>query len=382
MYGGALLRPREEVDSRASYFHTCPVINPTEKLTFSLSRRAPVSFLCLLWLAAILNVQAQIPPAITAPPRSQTNWTGNNIILGATVTGTPPFSYQWRFNEVPMAGQTNALLLLPMTTTNNAGSYRVVVANVSGAVTSSLEVVSINSAFGSGTVFAWGNNANGQTTVPTNLRGVTAVAANESFTMALKSDNTVVAWGLNDFGQTSVPPGLSGVAAIAAGQMHTVALKNDGSVVAWGYNIYGQTNVPAGLSGVTAIAAGGGNYTLAVQSDGTVVGWGYNAYGGASAPADLSGVAAIAAGRSHSAALKSDGTMVAWTGYNPYNEGTVPSSLGGVSAIACGWDHTVALTTIAELPIRILVDRMFVPNGTVMREGQAAVVSTAASPMP
>src|SRR5262245_2298132 len=44
----------------------------------------------------------------------------------------------------------------------------------------------------------------------------------------------VVVWGNNDEGQTTVPfAAQSGVTAIAAGYLHTVALKNDGSVVAW-----------------------------------------------------------------------------------------------------------------------------------------------------
>ena len=65
-----------------------------------------------------------------------------------------------------------------------------------------------------------------------------------------------MAWGNNSEGQATVPAGLSGVIAIAAGDDHSLALKSDGTVVAWGWNTYGQTNVPAGLSGVTAIAAG------------------------------------------------------------------------------------------------------------------------------
>ena len=98
---------------------------------------------CLICLAVLPNVLAQIPPSITAPARSQTNWAGNNVILGAVVAGTEPFSYQWIFNGTPMAGQTNALLLLPMTTTNDTGSYSVVVTNISGSVTSSPTAVRI-----------------------------------------------------------------------------------------------------------------------------------------------------------------------------------------------------------------------------------------------
>jgi uncharacterized delta-60 repeat protein len=192
-----------------------------------------------------------------------------------------------------------------------------------------------------GTVVAWGNNGNGQTSVPAGLSGVAAIACGGYHTVALNSDGTVVAWGENGNGQTSVPAGLSGVTAIAAGESHTVALKNNGTVVAWGKNNYGQTTVPAGLSGVATIAAGGNN-SVALKTNGTIVAWGYNTDGQTTVPAGLSGVATIAAGGFHIVALKNNGTVVAW-GYNGNGQTTVPAGLSGVTAIAAGWQHTVAL---------------------------------------
>ena len=40
-------------------------------------------------------------------------------------------------------------------------------------------------------------------------------------------------WGDNSEGQATVPAGLSGVTAIAAGGFHSLALKSDGTVVGW-----------------------------------------------------------------------------------------------------------------------------------------------------
>ncbi|WP_157119305.1 RCC1 domain-containing protein [Azohydromonas lata] len=45
---------------------------------------------------------------------------------------------------------------------------------------------------------------------------------------------TVVGWGANDSGQSSAPSGLHDVVAVAGGAYHTVALKRDGSVLAGG----------------------------------------------------------------------------------------------------------------------------------------------------
>jgi alpha-tubulin suppressor-like RCC1 family protein len=96
----------------------------------------------------------------------------------------------------------------------------------------------------------------------------------------------VVAWGNNSEGQTTLPVAAqSGVTAIAAGNVHAVALKDDGSVVAWGGNYYGQvTGTPTTVDPYSAIAS---PVTLGGQV--------------------LTGVTAIAAGWAHTVALRNDG---------------------------------------------------------------------------
>ena len=191
-----------------------------------------------------------------------------------------------------------------------------------------------------GTVAAWGANGQWQISIPAGLSGVTAIAAGNNFSLALKDDGTVVGWGSNNYGESTPPAGLSGVTAIAAGDYHSLALKNDGTVVGWGDNSYGRATPPAGLKGVIAIA-GGQSFSLALKDDGTVVGWGYNYYGQATPPAGLNGVIAIAGGLKHSLALKDDGTVVGW-GDNSYGRATPPAGLSGVTAIA-GKNHSLAL---------------------------------------
>ena len=189
---------------------------------------------------------------------------GATVILTVTAAGTAPLSFQWRLNGVNVPGATSATLTLSNVQTPNSGNYTVVVSNSAGSITSVPPAVLTVNAAPSGTVVAWGNNVDGQTTVPAGLSGVTAIAAGSLFTVALKADGSVVAWGWNDYGQTTVPAGLSGVTAIASGADHTVALKSDGTVVAWGAGMTSITNdydkrqsfVPVGLSGVVAIAAG------------------------------------------------------------------------------------------------------------------------------
>jgi hypothetical protein len=194
-----------------------------------------------------------------------------------------------------------------------------------------------------GTVFAWGDNMNGQCNVPAGLTGVTKVAAGEFFSVALRSNGSIVVWGANDYGQHDVPPGLTGVTDISAGHGHVLARKNTGTVVSWGCNIFNQTNVPAGLNRVRSILAVW-NYSVAVRSNGTVVAWGLNDTGQTNVPATLAAVRTIAGNNNYCMALRSNGTVVAWGQYP-----ALPSGLDNVTAIAAGETHALALTSAGNI---------------------------------
>ena len=126
-----------------------------------------------------------------------------------------------------------------------------------------------------GDVVAWGDPTNDVLVAPTDVLGITGIAAGFSTTYALLKDDTVRAWGLADFFGTSLlpPAGLTGVRQVAASYVHALALKSNGTVTCWGSNDYGEGTPPTGLSGVTAIGAGNA-HSLAVKSDGTIVCWG------------------------------------------------------------------------------------------------------------
>jgi alpha-tubulin suppressor-like RCC1 family protein len=193
-----------------------------------------------------------------------------------------------------------------------------------------------------GTVFAWGNNMNGQCNVPAGLSGVSKIAAGEFFSAALKSDGSIVVWGANDYFQREVPGGLTGVRDISAGHGHILALKNDGTVAAWGCNIFDQARVPTGLNGVKSIMAVW-NYSVAVKSNGTVVAWGVNDVGQASVPGGLSGVTAVAGNNNYCMALKTDGTVTMWGRYPS------PPALNNIVALAAGETHALALTSTKQV---------------------------------
>ena len=167
-----------------------------------------------------------------------------------------------------------------------------------------------------GTVWTWGNNfygalgdggnnSGGQRLIPAQVSGLTDVVAVSvgDHAVAVKADGTVWAWGDNGEGQLGdgtktfrASPvqvsGLAGVISASAGRPgsnHTVALKSDGTVWAWGNNDAGQlgdgtltsSSYPvqvSGLAGVVSVDVGR-DHTIAAKSDGTVWTWGANGSG-------------------------------------------------------------------------------------------------------
>lgn len=226
-----------------------------------------------------------------------------------------------------------------------------------------------------GTVYAWGNNSNGQlgdgtnnnSNVPVAVynsgvlsgKNIIQIAAGANHSVALASDGTVYAWGNNTNGQlgngtnnsSNVPVAvftsgeLNGklIIKIAAGVNHTVALASDGTVYTWGLNGAGQLgngnfndyNVPVAVNtsgvlngkSISQIAAGG-YFTLALSSDNQIYSWGSNGSGqlgngnnnNSNVPVAvdqsviLSGkiISQIAAGNVHALALTSDGLVATW----------------------------------------------------------------------
>jgi len=238
---------------------------------------------------------------------------------------------------------------------------------------------------------------------------VTSISGGTNFSLAVKEDGTVWSWGNNADGQlgdgttitrtmpvqvldTSSVGVLTGIVAVSAGLNFSLALGSDGTVWAWGNNSFGRlgdnttTNrlIPVqvkGLGGsgflsdVSSVRAGGSS-SLALKNDGTVWSWGQNGnsqlgtgdYIPRSAPGQvkglggvgtLSGVTSISAGVAHNLALKDDGTVLAW-GLNTdgrLGDGTILTrstpvrvsglggvgTLSGVTSISAGYDFSLVL---------------------------------------
>ena len=74
------------------------------------------------------------PPLITSPSIQGSVVAGDAAYFHVTAAGARPVYYQWRFNGEDLAGETNAMLVVPQVQAGMTGSYSVVVSNEFGVV--------------------------------------------------------------------------------------------------------------------------------------------------------------------------------------------------------------------------------------------------------
>ena len=217
-----------------------------------------------------------------------------------------------------------------------------------------------------GTLWAWGNNTNGQlgdNTVIKKSSPIQTVAAGTNWkqastggyhTACIKTDGTLWIWGKNAQGQLgdntvirkSSPvqtiAGGTNWKQVATGKNITGTIKTDGTLWAWGEGGYGSLgdNIGVDKSSPVQTVAGGTNWNqvvcgaqhmLAVKTDGTLWGWGRNdiaMLGDNTIINRISPVQTVAggtnwkqpsAGQFFSSCIKTDGTLWTW-GYNNYGQ--------------------------------------------------------------
>lgn len=167
-----------------------------------------------------------------------------------------------------------------------------------------------------GTVFGWGGNTSGQLGIGyaspnvvnlvqvAGLTNVKSLAAGKAHALALRTDGSVYAWGNNQNGQLSTagpsnrarpvlglptPLSPSSVRGVYAGAVNSAVVYADGSVWMWGNNVMGQfgngtttgSTVPVKLNNlpdVAAITIGQTNVSV-LKKDGTVYSMGGNQTG-------------------------------------------------------------------------------------------------------
>ena len=91
------------------------------------------------------------PPSIVSHLQNFSTGRGSTATFAVSATGSPPLSYAWQFNGSPIVNASMDNLVITNVQPSDAGSYRVVVSNTAGSVTSQVAVLSItNRCDGSG----------------------------------------------------------------------------------------------------------------------------------------------------------------------------------------------------------------------------------------
>ena len=115
-----------------------PTVNGTYNvhLTASDAQSFPPEHTCSGTMVIHIAPPVGSQPTIASPPASLSATQGQSVAFSVTANGLAPFSYQWRFNGSNLAGKTGTNLVINAATTNNVGSYTVVVTNIAGSATS------------------------------------------------------------------------------------------------------------------------------------------------------------------------------------------------------------------------------------------------------
>ena len=173
-----------------------------------------------------------------------------------------------------------------------------------------------------------------------------SLGGGENWSFALKSDGTLYAWGNNSQGQLGV--GVAGDQSFSVqvgsdtwemvargGLYHSLGIKSDGTLWGWGDGANGRTGL-GGTSGYNSpqqigsdswqFVGAGYNSSHGIKADGTLWAWGYGAtglFGDGSTTASQTtpkqigsdSWSMVASGQAHTVAIKSNGTLWA-TGFN------------------------------------------------------------------
>ena len=83
-------------------------------------------------------------PSITTHPASQTVAAGRAVTFSVAATGTQPLAYQWQRGTSNIAGATSSSYTLTAQTADHGATFRVVVSNAFGSVTSNAATLSVS----------------------------------------------------------------------------------------------------------------------------------------------------------------------------------------------------------------------------------------------
>ena len=228
-----------------------------------------------------------IAPFISLAPASVSQCPGTDLSLNLTISGTPPFTYQWYRDANPVGGNSSYYTKLNISAVD-AGNYKCVVSSVCGAFTSNISTVSVNPSpvtpvIGSNSPICSGNDLT--------LTSTTISGATYSWT------------GPNGFTSTTQNPTISNAQNNSSGTYYVIATVNGCSSLPGNSNVTvnnlptafnitgggtfcaGGTGQLVGLSGSQSgvnyqLKLDGNNLGSTVPGNGGIISFGYQINGG------------------------------------------------------------------------------------------------------
>ena len=143
-----LFKSREMIKTvdLSSQVAAAPQLSQQESVPLTLALAAGSLADSALGTPAAATLTVRIAPQIVQQPSGRDVTRGSTVTLAIVATGTPVPAYQWQRNGINLPGQVSASLTINSVADADSGTYRVVVNNTGGTITSAAAEVRVLSA--------------------------------------------------------------------------------------------------------------------------------------------------------------------------------------------------------------------------------------------